>query len=77
MFVSNCKILYLTATMDGVWKEYGCAYCGEMNETFIEPQSGAKQSFVEDCAVCCQPNVLTVSVDVSTGAVDVESAMED
>lgn len=63
--------------MDGVWKEYGCAHCGELNETLIDPTAGMKQSFVEDCAVCCHPNVLTVQVEPSTGTVVIEAVIEE
>lgn len=63
--------------MDGVWKEYVCAYCGELNETLIDPTSGQKQSFVEDCAVCCRPNVLNVHVDPTAGSIIVDAVIEE
>jgi hypothetical protein len=39
---------------------YQCAGCGEWNETAVDESAGSKQSYVEDCQVCCKPNVLTV-----------------
>ena len=33
--------------------EYTCAYCGEINLTFVDLSAGAQQSYVEDCQVCC------------------------
>jgi Cysteine-rich CPXCG len=32
-----------------------CPYCGESSEISLDPGSGAHQSYVEDCPVCCQP----------------------
>jgi len=39
---------------------YQCAGCGEWNETTVDPSGGRKQEYVEDCQVCCKPNVLRV-----------------
>lgn len=63
--------------MEGVEKEYACAYCGETNETVVDPSAGSRQSYVEDCAVCCQPNVLSVTVDPASGDVTLEAAIEE
>lgn len=54
--------------------EYTCAYCGETNLTFVDLSAGSQQSYVEDCQVCCQPNVLYLYVDEET--LDVEIASE-
>ncbi|WP_441000978.1 CPXCG motif-containing cysteine-rich protein [Fodinibius sp. SL11] len=43
--------------------EYRCAYCGEVNHTFVDPSQGKTQKYIEDCQVCCQPNELSVSYD--------------
>jgi hypothetical protein len=42
---------------------FQCAYCGEWNVTEIDESAGSVQRYVEDCQVCCQPNVLKVSFD--------------
>lgn len=34
---------------------YACAFCGEENDT-------------EDCAVCCRPNLITVTLDADGDA---------
>jgi hypothetical protein len=39
---------------------FQCASCGEWNATFVDESAGSKQSYVEDCQVCCRPNVLTI-----------------
>lgn len=41
---------------------YYCAYCGEPVETAVDPSAGRRQSYVEDCQVCCRPNILHVSL---------------
>ena len=55
---------------------YTCAVCGEENETLVDPSAGSLQTYVEDCAVCCRPNVLRIRIDESNGAVMVESEFE-
>lgn len=32
-----------------------CPWCGETVEIAIDPGSGSRQEYVEDCPVCCQP----------------------
>jgi hypothetical protein len=44
---------------------FQCAACGEWNETSVDESGGRRQSYVEDCQVCCKPNVLRVEYDVS------------
>ena len=56
--------------------EYICAYCGESNLTFVDLSAGAHQSYVEDCQVCCQPNVLYLYVDEETLDIEINSEPE-
>ena len=44
---------------------YSCAFCGEPNEVDVDFSGGRRQSYVEDCQVCCRPNVLHVQFDDS------------
>jgi hypothetical protein len=39
---------------------FQCAGCGQWNETIVDESAGKHQSYVEDCQVCCKPNVLDV-----------------
>ena len=55
---------------------YRCAVCGEENETFVDLSSGLIQSYVEDCAVCCRPNILHIRIDESTGKISLEAEFE-
>jgi hypothetical protein len=55
---------------------YICSICGIENEAFIDPSAGVRQSYVEDCSVCCRPNVLTIVIDEESGSVTVEAEFE-
>ncbi len=39
---------------------FQCAGCFEWVETTIDASGGSRQQYVEDCQVCCRPNVLTI-----------------
>lgn len=41
---------------------YRCAYCGEENETVVDPSAGTRQAYTEDCTVCCRPNVIHITI---------------
>lgn len=56
--------------------EYICAYCGESNLTFVDISAGSNQSYVEDCQVCCQPNVLYLYLDEETLDIEISSEPE-
>jgi hypothetical protein len=53
-----------------------CPYCGESNEVALDPGSGSRQSYVEDCQVCCQPWQVRVVYD-DQGAAQVEVTTAD
>jgi hypothetical protein len=42
---------------------FQCAACGEWNTTSVDESAGRRQNYVEDCQVCCKPNVLRVEYD--------------
>ncbi len=56
--------------------EYTCAFCGETNLTFVDLSAGTQQSYVEDCQVCCQPNVLYLEIDEETLNIEINSEPE-
>jgi len=37
-----------------------CPYCAAAVEIAIDPGSGSRQEYVEDCEVCCQPWLVVV-----------------
>ncbi len=55
---------------------YFCAACGERNETQLDLEGGYHQEYTEDCAVCCRPNLLSITVDEDTLAVTVMNELE-
>jgi hypothetical protein len=40
-----------------------CDACGEVIVVPIDLSAGTRQEYVEDCPVCCRPNVIHVEVD--------------
>jgi len=42
---------------------YICSACGEEIVVPIDLSEGHSQVYVEDCPVCCRPNVLHVEAD--------------
>ena len=44
---------------------FQCAGCGEWNETVVDESAGGRQQYVEDCQVCCKPNLLRIEWDRS------------
>ena len=42
---------------------YTCDSCGEEVVLPIDLSAGASQEYVEDCPVCCRPNVIHVEVE--------------
>lgn len=43
---------------------YVCESCGEEIVVPIDLSAGAEQEYVEDCPVCCCPNIVHVQVEV-------------
>ena len=44
---------------------YTCDSCGEEIVIPVDVSQGASQEYVEDCPVCCHPNVIHVEIDES------------
>jgi hypothetical protein len=42
---------------------YHCDSCGEEIVVPIDLTAGSSQEYVEDCPVCCRPNVIHVEID--------------
>src|SRR5262249_41033634 len=55
---------------------YVCPACLETVDTFPDPGGGQAMSYVEDCSVCCRPNVLAVTWDEDAGRWRVEASRE-
>jgi hypothetical protein len=46
---------------------YVCPWCLDSTETYPDPGAGEHQTYVEDCSVCCHPNVLDATWNASAG----------
>ncbi len=55
---------------------FQCASCGETNETSVDESAGSKQSYVEDCQVCCRPNVLKIWWEPDLGEFVIAAELE-
>jgi hypothetical protein len=55
---------------------YQCAGCGEWNETSVDSSAGTKQSYIEDCQVCCKPNILHIAWNMSAGEYTIKADLE-
>ena len=42
---------------------YICDGCGEEVVVPVDLTEGSGQSYVEDCPVCCQPNLIHIDID--------------
>jgi hypothetical protein len=42
---------------------YVCGACGEEIVVPVDLSAGASQRYVEDCPVCCAPNVIVIEID--------------
>jgi hypothetical protein len=62
-FQGNAAAVCLAQPMESGFQ---CAACGEWNTTSVDESAGRRQSYVEDCQVCCKPNVLRVEYDTSS-----------
>jgi hypothetical protein len=50
-----------------------CVYCFQVVETTVDASGGRSQEYIEDCEVCCRPNLLRVTVDPSMERADIEA----
>ena len=62
--------------LDGMESGFHCAACGEWNSTMVDESAGSRQSYVEDCQVCCKPNVLRIEYDRSAAEFVISSEVE-
>ena len=56
---------------------FTCAYCGVLVETSVDISAGVGQRYVEDCEVCCRPNVLDITVLDAEGPASITATFEE
>jgi len=54
---------------------YLCGSCGESICVPIDLSAGSRQTYVEDCPVCCRANVIHLEIDAQ-GDVSATSELE-
>jgi hypothetical protein len=54
---------------------YICGSCGEEIVIPLDYSQGGSQEYVEDCPVCCCPNLIHINVD-EDGHTEVRSELE-
>jgi hypothetical protein len=54
---------------------YFCDSCGEEIVIPVDLSAGGVQEYVEDCPVCCRPNVIRLEID-EDGSVRVSAEAE-
>jgi len=42
--------------------EYTCPSCGEVIVIPVDPTQGSHQEYVEDCPICCRPNIIRLEI---------------
>ncbi|MGA7217568.1 MAG: CPXCG motif-containing cysteine-rich protein [Candidatus Sulfotelmatobacter sp.] len=55
---------------------FQCAGCGQWNSTTVDESAGGRQRYIEDCQVCCKPNVLRVEYDTAAAGFFINAELE-
>jgi Cysteine-rich CPXCG len=55
---------------------FQCAGCGEWNETGLDESAGRTQIYVEDCQICCKPNLLRARYDPERQQYSLQAELE-
>jgi hypothetical protein len=55
---------------------FQCAGCGEWNEITVDESAGPNQTYVEDCQICCRPNVLRIEGEPENGELVIRAELE-
>ncbi len=53
-----------------------CAVCFEEIETVVDTSQGVDQEYIEDCSICCRPNVLRVHIEPD-GEITIDASFEE
>jgi len=55
---------------------YACPHCGEEVDTSPDPGDGDEQQYVEDCPVCCRPNLISATFSVEDDGFHISASGE-
>jgi len=53
-----------------------CPYCGETFTTMVDCSAG-NQQYIEDCQVCCNPIVFSLTADAAGNLLDLEAHQDN
>lgn len=56
--------------------DWYCAACGRPNDTLVDLSAGFEQEYVEDCAVCCRPNLISLLIDQHSLIISLHNELE-
>jgi hypothetical protein len=73
---STVEVIASLRVLEWAVSGYICCGCGQWNETTVDESAGSRQRYVEDCQVCCKPNVLRVSWDSGAGEFVIDAELE-
>lgn len=52
-----------------------CLFCLQVNTILVDASGGLRQEYIEDCQVCCRPNLLQVTVEPTLREAVIEAEM--
>ena len=55
---------------------YICPHCGEEVDTSPDPGAGESQQYVEDCPVCCRPNMIFATYSAEDDGFSIQATGE-
>ena len=55
---------------------YTCPHCGESVDTDPDRGGGTRMEYVEDCPVCCRPNLIVAEYDADSDEYIVDARRE-
>jgi Cysteine-rich CPXCG len=55
---------------------YQCPHCGEQVDTAPDQGGGEEQEYVEDCPVCCRPNLIRATYSADEDEFHIEASPE-
>lgn len=56
---------------------YTCQWCGRDVAISVDPAGGRMQEWIEDCEMCCRPNILNITIERNGHEVTIDSRREN
>jgi hypothetical protein len=65
-----------TARWSSTSANYRCPWCAQTVDTYPDLGASESQSYVEDCALCCHPNLIEAVLDGASGEWSITASRE-